>query len=310
MAEGDAVVLGHGQINGAGDDDAIFLKLFSGEVLSAFDEANMAMDKHQVRNISQGKSAQFPATWKATASYHTAGVELDGQAINHNERVIAIDDMLVSDIFVPDIDEAKAHFQVRGEYSKQAGRSISYTLDKHIFQIGVLAAQASATITGGNGGSVLTDATYDTSGSANAAGMFDAAQAMDEKDVPEDDRYFALRPAQYYLMAQTTDVLNRDWGGSGVYSEGSVLKVAGISINKSNHTPRTNIATGPAKYQGDFSNTYGQVWHKSAMGTVKLKDLSVRMDYLPRNLGTLIVAKIAVGSGILRPESAVELQVA
>lgn len=306
----NATVLSHGQINGAGDDDALFLKVFSGETLAAFDEVNMAMDKHMVRNISSGKSAQFPATWKASAAYHTAGTELTGQQINHNERVIAIDDMLVSDIFIPDIDEAKSHFEVRSEYSKQAGRAISYELDKHVFQIGVLAAQASATITGGNGGSVLTDATYDTSGSAIAAGMFDAAQALDEKDVPEDDRYLAIRPAQYYLMAQTTDVLNKDWGGSGVYAEGSVLKVAGVSINKSNHTPRTNIATGPTKYQGDFSNTYGQVWHKSAMGTVKLRDLSVRMDYLPRNIGTLVVAKIAVGSGILRPESAVELQVA
>lgn len=305
-----ATVLGHGADNGGGTDDELFLKVFSGEVLAAFDEVNMTMDKQMVRNIKSGKSAQFPATWKATASYHTPGAELSGQAINHSERVIAIDDMLVSDVFIPDIDEAKSHFEVRSEYSKQCGRSISYALDKHSFQIGVLAAQASATISGGNGGSVLTDADFDTSGGDLAAGMFDAAQAMDEKDVPEDDRYFALRPAQYYLMAQTTNVLNRDWGGSGVYAEGSVLKVAGISINKSNHTPRTNIATGPAKYQGDFSNTYGQVWHKSAFGTVKLRDLAVRMDYLPRNIGTLIVAKIAVGTGILRPESSVEFQVA
>jgi hypothetical protein len=303
-------VLTGGQDNGAGADDALFLKKYSGETMAAFDEANMAMDKHVVRSISNGKSAQFPATWKATASYHTAGVELLGQAINHSERVIAIDDILVSDIFIPDIDEAKTHYELRGEYAKQAGRSISYELDKHVLQIGVLAAQASATITGGNGGSILTDAEFDTAGGDLAAGMFDAAQALDEKDVPEDDRYFALRPAQYYLMAQTTNVLNRDWGGSGVYAEGTVLKVAGVSINKSNHTPRSNITTGPTKYRGDFSNTYGQVWHRSAMGTVKLKDLSTRMDYLPENLGTLVVAKIAVGSGILRPESAVEFQVA
>jgi hypothetical protein len=303
-------VLTGGQDNGTGADDALFLKKYSGETMAAFDEANMAMDKHVVRSISNGKSAQFPATWKATASYHTAGVELLGQAINHSERVIAIDDILVSDIFIPDIDEAKTHYELRGEYAKQAGRSISYELDKHVLQIGVLAAQASATITGGNGGSILTDAEFDTAGGDLAAGMFDAAQALDEKDVPEDDRYFALRPAQYYLMAQTTNVLNRDWGGSGVYAEGTVLKVAGVSINKSNHTPRSNITTGPTKYRGDFSNTYGQVWHRSAMGTVKLKDLSTRMDYLPENLGTLVVAKIAVGSGILRPESAVEFQVA
>jgi hypothetical protein len=68
MAEGDATLLTSGQDNGSGADDALFLKRFSGEVLAAFDEVNMSMDKHNVRNIDSGKSAQFPATWKATAS--------------------------------------------------------------------------------------------------------------------------------------------------------------------------------------------------------------------------------------------------
>ena len=162
-------VLGHGQINGAGDSDALFLKVFSGEMLTAFEEANIAMDKHIVRNIKNGKSAQFPATWKVSASYHTPGVELTGQAVNHNERIITIDDLLVADVFIPEIDEAKSHYEVRSIYSTEAGRALAYELDKHIFQILVLTAQASATVTGGNGGTVLTDATYDTSGSALAS---------------------------------------------------------------------------------------------------------------------------------------------
>lgn len=47
--------------------------------------------------------------------------------------------------------------------------------------------------------------------------------------------------------------------------------------------------------------------HKSAVGTVKLMDLSTRMDYDPRRLGHQIVSKFAVGHGVLRPEAAVEL---
>jgi hypothetical protein len=40
---------------------------------------------------------------------------------------------------------------------------------------------------------------------------------------------------------------------------------------------------------------------------VKLLDLSMRMSYDERRLGTLIVSKYAVGHGVLRPECAVEL---
>jgi hypothetical protein len=40
---------------------------------------------------------------------------------------------------------------------------------------------------------------------------------------------------------------------------------------------------------------------------VKLMDLSTEMEYSVRHQGTLIVAKYAMGHGILRPECAVEL---
>jgi hypothetical protein len=46
-----------GAINGGSDKDALFLKVFAGEVLTAFAEKNVMMDKHMVRTISNGKSA-------------------------------------------------------------------------------------------------------------------------------------------------------------------------------------------------------------------------------------------------------------
>lgn len=46
-----------GQINTAGDNSALFLKLFSGEVLTAFEIACVFADKHFIQSISSGKSA-------------------------------------------------------------------------------------------------------------------------------------------------------------------------------------------------------------------------------------------------------------
>lgn len=47
-----------GSINGAGDADALFLKVFSGEVLTSFEQTQVTMDKHYMRSITNGKSAQ------------------------------------------------------------------------------------------------------------------------------------------------------------------------------------------------------------------------------------------------------------
>ena len=49
-----------GQKNSAGDSSAMFLKVYAGEVLTAFEQASVTMDKHVIRSISSGISAQFP----------------------------------------------------------------------------------------------------------------------------------------------------------------------------------------------------------------------------------------------------------
>jgi hypothetical protein len=46
-----------GQINGSGDTDALFLKVFGGEVLAQFEKDTQFKDRHYVRSIASGKSA-------------------------------------------------------------------------------------------------------------------------------------------------------------------------------------------------------------------------------------------------------------
>ena len=48
-----------GQKDGAGDAKALFLKVYGGEVMTAFEETNVMATRHTVRSISSGKSAQF-----------------------------------------------------------------------------------------------------------------------------------------------------------------------------------------------------------------------------------------------------------
>ena len=307
-----------GQANSAGSSTALYLKVYAGEVLTAFETASVTMDKHVIRSISSGISAQFPLVWKSSASYGyinasgntgTTAQTLTGTAIIKNEKVISIDGLLLADHFCNNLDEAMSHFDVRSIYAKEAGIALGTQWDKNVLQQTVLGARSSTLITGGNGGSVQTAAGYGTTGSTLAAGMFDAAQTLDENNVPENDRYMYVKPAQYYLMAETTAVLNRDWGGSGVYSEGTVLKVAGIHIVKTNNLPTTNITGGTVTtHEGNFSTTVGVVTHKGAVATVKLLNLAVESEYSLKEQGHWVVAKYAMGHGFIRPEACVELK--
>ena len=312
----NATVLNIGQVNGGGATDALFLKVFGGEVMTAFEEANVVMGKHKVRQISSGKSAQFPATWKVAAGYHTPGAEIVGQLSNVAERIINIDDLLVASVFIANIDEAKSHYETRGEYSKQCGLALAYNWDKNVLQTGVLAARAAATVTGAFGGTAFTSTTtlYRTSAVDLAAGIYAAVQTFDEKDIPEGDAKFCfVRPAQYYLLAQSTALINRDWMGAGSYSDGKILRIGGAQIVKTNHLPITDLTANQVAamkntYNADFSKTAALLMTGDAVGTVKLMDLATEMAYDIRRQGTLVVAKYAIGHGILRPECAVELK--
>ena len=53
----DATVSRLGADNGGVDKTALFLKVFSGEVMTEFARRTVVMDKHSVRTISNGKSA-------------------------------------------------------------------------------------------------------------------------------------------------------------------------------------------------------------------------------------------------------------
>ena len=310
----NATVSRLGQVNASGDANALFLKVFSGEVLATFQRENQMLNMTSVRQISSGKSAQFPVIGTTSSGYHTPGNEITGSSIKHAEKTINIDDLLISSAFMSNLDEAKNHYDVRSIYTAEMGRALANTVDQNLLQLAVLGARGSATITGGNGGKVVTDADADTNADSLIASIFECAQALDEKDVPSTDRFCIVKPAVYYKLVQNDKILNRDFGGqNGVFSDGTVIKVAGVNIVKANTAVNAfaNVSqvTGTNNtYHGNFSTTVATVFHKSAIGTVKLMDLGMESEYDIRRQGNLMVAKMALGHGILRPESACEIK--
>ncbi|RWP18981.1 MAG: capsid protein [Mesorhizobium sp.] len=265
-----------------------------------------------VRNIPQGKSASFPVTGRTSgARYHTPGDQVLGSVAKFNERIITIDDLLLTDYFTANIYEAMNHFESRSEMTKQLGEELAQAYDRNVARTIVLAARGTAVVDGLPGGGSITNAALLTDSDQMAKAFFDAAVIFDDKYIPAGDRWGALKPVQYYALAQNTKVINKDWDGRGSYADGKVVKIADIPVFKSINLPNgTTVATGPTKYQGVFTNTAGVIFHKGAAGTVKLLDVALESEYMVSRQGTLIVAKYAVGHGPLRPECAIELKTA
>ncbi len=304
-----------GQNNGAGADDALFLKMYGGEVLASFNATNIMDQYHLSNTYDSGKTFQFPKIGRASAAYWDGSSELTGLTIPNSEVVIQIDDLLYHDTYIREIDELRDHVSKRQEYARQQGEAIANAYDQNVLRVGVLASRAAATITSqsGDAGTEITDADANTNGASLAASLFTAATNLDDKFVPQGDRYCFVKPQQYYLLAQTTDVINKDWGGDGSYGEGLVHQVANIKIINTTNLPTADDSANsgiPSEYRGDFSNNVALIMRPEAVRTCKLMGMKTEMDYKTEWQGTHMVAKKLCGHGINMPESAVSIKTA
>ena len=315
-----------GKVNAGGSEDALFLKVFAGEVLTSFERASATEGADMVRAIASGKSAQFPVMGRISAAYHTPGTEITGSDVNHNEKVITINDLLISSVFLSNIEEAKNHYDVRGAYSSEIGIALAFQKDKHILQtIGQAAKETTANVgdTSYPAGTVLTNTNIASATDATAANamideLFAAAKALDDNYVPKEGRKCFLRTEEYYKLANATNAINVDFSGNGSIAEGRVQRIAGIDLIPVPHFVSSNVTSGAdagSATQGgstpqavDLSNFVALICHPSAVGTVKLMDLAVESEYDIRRQGTLMVAKYAMGHGVLRPEAAVGIK--
>lgn len=296
------------------DQRALYLKMFAGEILGAFDEYNIMSPLHTVKEISTGREWQWPATGRATGEYHVPGEEILGGDIENNEQIIYVDGKYISPMFLAEEDTILAHADLRGEYAKQMGEALSTKFDRQIAIMLAKAARASNPITGLPGGYQLNKgATVTTDAAVLEEAFWEAAQRLDENFVPKSDRYAILAPAQYYLLLRgAKDFIDRDLSAAnGDYAKGLISTAAGFKIMVSTHIPSTNIVANDARqkndYTGDFTPTKALLFHKSAVASVRRMGIKLESEYDIRRQGTLYVAKMMVGSGILRPDAAVEV---
>ena len=305
---------------------ATSLKLFSGEVFNAFNDATIFKGLVRSSALRGGKSKQFLLTGKLSAGYHVPGTAIEPMAgLNSNEKTIIMDDLLYSSQFVYDLDEILSQWSSRSEISKQIGEALALHYDDRIARVLAKASGESSVVTGEPGGFQVNIGSGNTNDAqAIVDGFFEAAAVLDERSAPQEGRCAVLAPRQYYSLISSVDtnILNREIGNSqGDMNSGKGLySIAGIRIYKSNvlagqYGARAE-STGTAleqknaavpgennNYAVDNQNLAGLVFHKEAAGVVEAIGPSIETtsgDFHVQHQGDLIVGKLAMGCDTLR----------
>lgn len=303
-----------------GDQLALFLKVFSGEVLTAFTRASKVMNNHMIKTIDSGKSTSFPVMGRGKAHYLPAGSNLDDlrEAIPHNEVVINIDGLLTSDVLITDIFEAMNHYDVRGEYAKQVGEALAIAADgATVAEIAKLVKANTENITGLGKGVVVEKTitggagiNYET-GKAVIDGLLEMKAKWTTQYVPEEERFAYITPEVESAIITSKDAINRDYGAVASIVDGNIDKLCGFKIIavphlKAGGADKTGmLGTSPEghEFPTDYAGALAVCAHRTAVATVKLKDLQLEHARRPELQADMIIAKNAVGHGGLRPEA-------
>lgn len=303
-----------------GDQLALFLKVFSGEVLTAFTRASKVMNNHMIKTIDSGKSTSFPVMGRGKAHYLPAGSNLDDlrEAIPHNEVVINIDGLLTSDVLITDIFEAMNHYDVRGEYAKQLGEALAIAADgATVAEIAKLVKANTENITGLGKGIVVEKTitggagiNYET-GKAVIDGLLEMKAKWTTQYVPEEERFAYITPEVESAIITSKDAINRDYGAVASIVDGNIDKLCGFKIIavphlKAGGADKTGMLdTSPEghEFPTDYAGALAVCAHRTAVATVKLKDLQLEHARRPELQADMIIAKNAVGHGGLRPEA-------
>lgn len=333
--------IGKNQGKGANDGTgmALFLKMFGGEVLTAFERQAKTLPKVMVRTIAAGKSAQFPVMGRTTARYLKQGQSLDDgrKGIKHTEKVITIDGLLSTDVLIFDIEDAMNHYDVRAEYSRQMGEAMAMATDvANYAEMAKLVNGRAATTTNENiaglGASSVVEIGTQTSATQPALLGAQVIQALTlmraeftKKYVPVGDRTFYTSPDYYSAILSALMPNAANYAALIDPETGNIRNVMGFEVVETPHMtaakadgmvdkpsdafdgtghvfPAKGSTTSGAMTVG-ADNVIGLCAHRSAIATLKLKDMALERARRPEYQADQIIAKYAMGHGGLRPEA-------
>lgn len=331
---------GYGATNDtAGASAKLWLPIWSGEVLHAYDEYRSFEPMVTSKTIASGREMEFPITgtvdlkpaWSA-GEYLVGGT--DSTAGNFS---ISLDARPMAAHFELDnVDLMITQWEYRQELARQAGQTLANARDKQIGAFIAGAATVELTAADPRSGALklpLPAATTSTDDAAEALEVLEAIEDFvvdcQENSVPVGATYCAVTPRLFQQIrrlgvaesqAQASN-MQPMFGGvaqagglgaqltQGMNSLSDSLVYMGVTILKSNHLPTENYAAvgaaiGETRYNvnGLAAGVRGLIWMPECVASLRKTGLVVDTEDDIRRNTTFTVASMMSGTGILKPE--------
>lgn len=279
VMRGDVAAGPSGGLAGA---NKLWLPLWSGEVINAYDEYNMFENLITHKSLSGGFSYEFPVTGKVSLQPNwNAGVELVGGDSSSTTFKINLDKRPMAAHFETDnVDLLVTQWDYRSELARQAGLTLANARDKQIIST-LIGACVAAPLTNDPRGIVEADfpapAIVDVAAAqgiglavsgcteTTALNILQSIENylvnMQEKNFPVNDVHCVVTPKVFQVIRalgipRATSEFTKNpmftagqaYGGvgpagfAGMNAMGDYLDYMGVKICKTNHIPRTDLS--------------------------------------------------------------------
>lgn len=324
---------------GAAGANKLWLPLWSGEVINAYDHYNVFENLVTAKTLSGGFSWEFPVTGTvALKAAWNAGEELVGGDSSSTTFKVNLDPRPMAAHFETDnVDLLITQWDYRSELARQAGMTLANTRDTQL-AAAIVAACAVAPLASDPRG--LTNSEFPqpvevSTGAPSAAddsvglkilkAIEDYFVLMQENNFPVDNVYCVVTPKVFQVIralgvtrAGDTNAFEKvplfatgaEYGGigaplsMGMNALSDMLMYMGCKIIKSNHLPKTQLAIGASKYNLNCSaiNLHGFIFQPEAIAGLSLMGMKVDTVQDVRRNTQFTVASMQKGTGVLRPE--------
>ena len=327
------------------NDQTLFLKVWSGEYLDAYQEQLELGKLVATHTISNAKSYQWPTSGRATAGPKDPGQYTIGDdVVRFGEVEIFVDRPDYAEHFVDNIDELHSHYSIRRPLMLEQSRALARYTESKICGALSQAAQTDVPtgITYSFGGTDYGDATNRvftltgiTSMAALRASDFTlVANAMADMNslyynlgMDPSQAYLVLDPQTYMAFKRSAEglkLINRDYNAeAGInYRDGVLPTIYEIKVVRSTEWASwTDVAAAATPLNGDAAfhrNTYnpnntdvaGLFFMGNSVGHLSLLGLQSTMSQEELVDSVLIRNKKCDGVGPLRAETVFSLKLA
>lgn len=260
-----------------------FIQLYDAEVKAAYQrQGSMLRNTVRTRNQVGAERIYFPKLGKGMATTKARHADVTPMGLEHTRAFADMEDHYAPE-YIDDLDQAKVNWSLRRDYAMASAMAIGRKVDDILFtQMDTATNQQSANGIDSAGGGALTLPVVTA-----------ISQELNDRDVPQDERYAAVTPATLNELLQIVGATSSDFTTQQLLMSG--------------REPTQWMGFKWMVHTGLPDGVKGFFWHRQAIGHGIAKDITSRFDWVPEKVAWLVNSYMSMGAVVIDQDGLVEL---